>query len=135
MVNAIENKPSTGKALSTPAVRAFAKEKNVDISLVKGTGRNGRVTREDVVSFMKAGSPVQEAVSAPSSTPSPGSGYVGIPSQPPLTGVTEEDQVKKITGIKKAMTKTMTQALSIPTFTFSDDIDATDLMRLRKELK
>lgn len=33
------------------------------------------------------------------------------------------------------MTKTMTQSLSIPTFTYSDDIDATELIRLRKELK
>ena len=63
------------------------------------------------------------------------SGLGGIPSQPPLTGVTSEDQVKKIVGIKKAMTKTMTQALSIPTFTYSDDIDATATMAMRKELK
>jgi hypothetical protein len=34
-------------------------------------------------------------------------------------------RVKQITGIKKAMTKTMTESLSIPFFTFSDEIDAT----------
>ena len=33
------------------------------------------------------------------------------------------------------MTKTMTQALTVPTFTYSDDIDASATMRLRKELK
>jgi hypothetical protein len=33
---------------------------------------------------------------------------MGIPVQPPLTGVTDQDKVKKITGMKKAMTKTMT---------------------------
>lgn len=33
------------------------------------------------------------------------------------------------------MTKTMTQALTIPTFTFSDDIDASKTLALRKELK
>jgi 2-oxoisovalerate dehydrogenase E2 component (dihydrolipoyl transacylase) len=37
--------------------------------------------------------------------------------------------------MKKAMTKTMTQALTIPTFTFSDDMNATSLLQLRKDAK
>ena len=53
----------------------------------------------------------------------------------PLTGVRPEDEVKKITGMKKAMTKTMTESRSIPFFTFQDDIDASALMELRQMLK
>ena len=45
------------------------------------------------------------------------------------------DQVKKIVGIQKAMTKTMTAALSIPFFSFSDDMDCTELFALRRSLK
>lgn len=52
-----------------------------------------------------------------------------------LTGVSQEDKVKKIVGIQKAMTKSMTQALSVPTFTFSDDMNASQLIKLRSELK
>ena len=37
--------------------------------------------------------------------------------------------------MKKAMTKTMTEALTIPAFTFSDSMDATQLIMLRKEMK
>jgi 2-oxoisovalerate dehydrogenase E2 component (dihydrolipoyl transacylase) len=44
-------------------------------------------------------------------------------------------RVRKITGMKKAMTKTMTNSLTIPSFTFSDDIDATLLLQLRQTLK
>ena len=44
-------------------------------------------------------------------------------------------RIKQITGMKKAMTKTMTESLSIPFFTFSDEIDATQLIKLRKEMK
>jgi 2-oxoisovalerate dehydrogenase E2 component (dihydrolipoyl transacylase) len=44
-------------------------------------------------------------------------------------------RVKQITGMKKAMTKTMTESLTIPFFTFSDEIDASHLIKLRKEMK
>ena len=37
--------------------------------------------------------------------------------------------------MKKAMTKTMTESLTIPAFTFSDEINATALIALRKEMK
>jgi 2-oxoisovalerate dehydrogenase E2 component (dihydrolipoyl transacylase) len=53
----------------------------------------------------------------------------------PLTGIKPEDEVKKLTGMKKAMTKTMTESRTIPAFTFQDEIDATDLMKLRTLLK
>lgn len=53
----------------------------------------------------------------------------------PLTGVKDGDVVKKLTGMKKAMTKTMTESRSIPFFTFQDEIDATNLMQLRQLLK
>lgn len=53
----------------------------------------------------------------------------------PLTGTTDEDTVVKISGIKKAMVKTMTESLTIPFFTFSDEMDATSLIHLRKDFK
>jgi len=53
----------------------------------------------------------------------------------PLTGVKPEDEVRKLTGIKKAMTKTMTESRTIPFFMFSDEVDATELLKLRVALK
>lgn len=58
-----------------------------------------------------------------------------VPAGPALGQILEEDKVQKIVGMKKAMTKTMTQSLSVPTFTFSDDMDATQLLKLRGEIK
>ncbi|MEN6619792.1 MAG: dihydrolipoamide acetyltransferase family protein [Rikenellaceae bacterium] len=40
------------KALATPVARAMAKERSIDIDVVKGTGPTGRVTKEDVISFV-----------------------------------------------------------------------------------
>ena len=106
----------------------MAKKHNLDINQIPATGKGGRVTKEDVINFMDG--KTQPIASAPATAVTSMS-----VQQPPLTGITEQDTVKKITGMKKAMTKTMTQALTIPTFTYSDDMDASKLIALRKELK
>ena len=62
---------SEGKALATPAVRRIAKELRIDINVVQGTGRGGRVTASDVQAHAGGGTvapaPVQAAppVAAP----------------------------------------------------------------------
>ena len=40
---------------SSPLVRRIAKEHNVDIKLIKGTGISGRVTKQDILGFIQAG--------------------------------------------------------------------------------
>ena len=57
------------KALATPAVRAIAREKGVDLRQVKGTGRGGRVMKEDILAFLQSPSSSVAAVG----TPPPGS--------------------------------------------------------------
>jgi len=96
------------------------------------------VTKSDILAFIKGGHGTASQGVAPAQDTAPsgrsGFGYTG-PRIAPLEGVTELDTVKKITGMKKAMTKTMTEALTIPSFTFSDEMDATALTLLRKEMK
>ena len=83
----------SGKALSTPAVRFMAKKEGVDLGQVPGTGKNGRVTKGDLLAFIKGGSGTSaDAVAAPKSTTTstPGA-FTGIPKIAPLYGITEED--------------------------------------------
>ncbi len=47
------------KALSTPAVREYAKLKGLDINLIAGTGPDGRVTKQDVDSFKQHPQPAK----------------------------------------------------------------------------
>ena len=54
---------------------------------------------------------------------------------PPATGSPLADRIEPLKGIRKAMAKTMTQANSVPHFTYCDDYDLTELVQLRKQLK
>jgi len=45
---------SSANAHASPAIRKFARELGVDLGLVRGSGRKGRILREDVMSFTKA---------------------------------------------------------------------------------
>jgi pyruvate/2-oxoglutarate dehydrogenase complex dihydrolipoamide acyltransferase (E2) component len=49
--------PVTKKALSTPAVRHMAKKNKLDINQITGSGKGGRVTKEDVINFMSGTTP------------------------------------------------------------------------------
>jgi 2-oxoglutarate dehydrogenase E2 component (dihydrolipoamide succinyltransferase) len=53
-----EGEPSTDelrRQRSSPLVRRIAKEHNVDIRLIKGTGISGRVTKQDILGFIESG--------------------------------------------------------------------------------
>ena len=56
---ATESSPPTpaasgsGKVIATPAVRRIAAENNIDLSLIKGTGNNGRILKEDVLNHIE----------------------------------------------------------------------------------
>jgi 2-oxoisovalerate dehydrogenase E2 component (dihydrolipoyl transacylase) len=114
-----EVKASNHKALATPAVRSIAKKHSVDLSKVRGSGKDGRVMKEDILAFIdgkqQPEAPKASGATKAASISSSGDKVVKIA---PLTGVKSDDVVKKLTGMKKAMTKTMTESRSIPFFTF-----------------
>uniref|UniRef100_UPI00003FF224 DIHYDROLIPOYLLYSINE-RESIDUE ACETYLTRANSFERASE COMPONENT OF PYRUVATE DEHYDROGENASE n=1 Tax=Geobacillus stearothermophilus TaxID=1422 RepID=UPI00003FF224 len=43
------------RVIAMPSVRKYAREKGVDIRLVQGTGKNGRVLKEDIDAFLAGG--------------------------------------------------------------------------------
>ncbi|MFY8275061.1 dihydrolipoyllysine-residue acetyltransferase [Pseudoalteromonas sp. SSDWG2] len=127
-VVANENKPSSepvaqGKALASPAVRRRARELDIDISTVPGSGKNGRVFKEDIDKF----------IANKGATTDTGAANV---SAAPATVVSGGTRVEPIKGMKAAMAKQMVASVStIPHFTYSDEIDLTDLIALRGSLK
>jgi 2-oxoglutarate dehydrogenase E2 component (dihydrolipoamide succinyltransferase) len=75
--------PSRGeKVRSSPLVRRIAREHKVDLSLVRGTGLGGRISKKDILAFLAQGQPTE----APG--PAASSGAPGMPPPGPLPEAT-----------------------------------------------
>ncbi len=119
-----------GKAHASPSVRAFARQLGVDLARVNGSGRKGRILREDVTKVLKAAT--VPAAAAPGAV----SGGMGIPPIPvidfskfgPVENV-EMSRIKKLSG--PALHRSW---LNIPHVTHNEEADITDIDQYRKEL-
>ncbi|KAM0522283.1 hypothetical protein ACHAPE_001871 [Trichoderma viride] len=118
-----------GKAagLATPAVRHLSRELKIDILDIDGTGRDGRVLKEDIYKFVQQR---DASASAPASSQQP-FGLAPLPNGQPT--VQTETRVQ-LTTTQQMMFKTMTRSLNIPHFLYSDEVDFTDLVNLRARL-
>ncbi|MCR6653668.1 MAG: 2-oxoglutarate dehydrogenase complex dihydrolipoyllysine-residue succinyltransferase [Cellvibrionaceae bacterium] len=62
---------SSSAALVNPAAQKIASEKGIDLSKVSGTGRDGRITKEDVVNFEKSATKAPAKAESPKAAPAP----------------------------------------------------------------
>ena len=114
------------KAVASPAVRRKARELDVDLTQVPGSGKNGRIYKQDIEEFIKGEVPNSIDTSPLNSN------VANTQSKTQSSGV----RVEPIKGIKAAMAKQMVASVStIPHFTFCDEIDLTDLIALRSSMK
>lgn len=120
------------RVLATPSTRRLAREMNVDINSMKGSGLAGRVTREDVL----GGSAGAGSAGGGMDTVTPAAFKSSIP-RPAYQGPAgaEEERVPLI-GIRKKIAENMQKAKSIiPHFTLMDEANVTELVALRESLK
>ncbi|KAF2189691.1 hypothetical protein K469DRAFT_625559 [Zopfia rhizophila CBS 207.26] len=112
--------PGKHATLATPAVRHLVKELKLNIEDIQGTGRDGRVTKEDVQKYAQSS---RETATAPTQ-----------PSAPVATLTQQvEDHVRPLTPVQAGMYKQMTRSLSIPHFLYTDNVDFSALNALRKK--
>lgn len=128
---ALEKKNKTVHA--GPAVRAIAREFGVDLSLVTGTGRRGRIVKEDVQAYVKGA--LKQLAEAPKGGAVTGGS--GIPAIPEVDfSKFGEIEVEKLSKIAKVTRDNMSRCwLNIPHVTQFDKADITDLEAFRKEMK
>ncbi len=117
--------------LATPSTRRLARENNVDINHINGTGLAGRVTRDDVIAVSSGAGAV--AAGAPTTAPTAKQTPVWTPPQNFTTGGEERVPLK---GIRKKIADNLQMAKRvIPHFTLMDEANVTKLIEMRQELK
>jgi 2-oxoglutarate dehydrogenase E2 component (dihydrolipoamide succinyltransferase) len=79
---AAESSEEALRQRSSPLVRRIAKEHNVDISGIQGTGMAGRVTKDDILGFIARGRPSGGAPAADAGRPAPASPPAAAPAAP-----------------------------------------------------
>ncbi|KAK3585258.1 hypothetical protein CHS0354_006306 [Potamilus streckersoni] len=131
--------------LATPAVRKMAIEYKINLSDVKGMGKDGRVMKEDILQYLedkdkRKMAPVKPTTTFPKEPPhvtpvAKPKSVPSVPQKPTQRPVIGQDKTEPIRGVRKAMVKIMTEALRIPPFGYYDEIDVTQLVKLRSEVK
>jgi len=123
--------------LATPGVRKYAREQGVDLSLVPGTGKAGKITKEDVDNFKKGGAaaaaPAQAAAPAPAAAPAQAA---KAPAAPTAIATEGEEERVPFKGIRKAISNAMVKsAYTAPHVTIMDEVDVTELVAFRTRMK
>ena len=120
------------KAHASPSIRAFARQLGIDLAKINGSGRKGRILRDDVTAALKASAVPVAAASGGAAL----SGGMGIPPIPvvdfskfgPVENV-EMARIKKLSG--PALHRSW---LNIPHVTHQEEADITEIDQFRKEL-
>lgn len=135
-----ESSPATAKPVATgkrqripasPAVRRLVREHDLNLADIAGSGKDGRVLKADVLAHLdKPAAPAQGQELAGESQPASTGGARRQPEGE------QEVRIEPIRGIKAAMARSMVaSATTIPHFIYSEEIDVTDLLSLREQLK
>ncbi len=129
---------------SSPLVRNIAKEHGIDITRIPGSGVSGRVTKDDIMSFLETGAAlrpqdllVKGAATAPRTTsqaqsPKPQDRRPDLPFVQPAT-ISMDDRVEKMSVMRKKIADHMTFSKQTSAHVTSVyEIDMTNVAKFRK---
>jgi pyruvate dehydrogenase E2 component (dihydrolipoamide acetyltransferase) len=121
---ATKQKPEEARVKASPVARRIAAELGVDISTVKGTGPDGRITETDVRAAAKSVAAGVDRGGAKPATKTP------APIKP------GESARIQLSGMRKVIAQRLVESLGpVPHFYLTIDINAGPLMEAREELK
>lgn len=148
------SKEELRRTRSSPLVRKIAEEQGVDISVIEGTGIGGRVTKQDILSFVEnrgTGAKAEPAVAQPATPATP----PAVPAAPPRApqaprapapaqaeagpqpfGEGERVQIEPMSIMRRRIAERMVESRRISAHVSSFmEVDFTKTAKLRDELK
>lgn len=124
IVSQVKEVDTKKKILATPVARQLAKDLNVDITNIQGTGPNGRVMKEDINKAKEINQPIQKLKSAE------------ISGDSIVSSESERFERIPLTRIRKTIADQMVVSrFTIPHTTAMDEIDITALDEFRSKYK
>ncbi len=116
---------------SSPLVRKLAREHNVDLSQVSGTGIGGRITKQDIMAFIERG---PATAPAPSPAPAPAQPSPSQPSRSAPAAVPGD--VVPMTQMRKIIAQRMIESRRTSAHVHAMfEVDLTRIVNLRNKLK
>lgn len=122
-----EGQDEDKRVIAMPSVRKYARDNDVNIQEVSGTGKNGRILKEDVDSFLSGDQPAETAQAEETSQA----------VQKPVVPEGDFPETREpMSGIRKAIANAMVNSKTkAPHVTLMDDIDVTELVAHRRKFK
>ncbi|WP_426205027.1 2-oxoglutarate dehydrogenase complex dihydrolipoyllysine-residue succinyltransferase [Pseudomonas sp. TWP3-1] len=115
-------------AIAAPAARKLAEENGINLASVKGTGKDGRVTKEDVVAAVEAKKAAPAAAPAKAAAPSA--------AAPVLAAGDRVEKRVPMTRVRATVAKRLVEAQSnMAMLTTFNEVDMTEVMALRSKYK
>jgi 2-oxoglutarate dehydrogenase E2 component (dihydrolipoamide succinyltransferase) len=135
-----EPSSTNGKTFVSPVVAKIASEHGVDPSQVQGTGRGGRVTKKDILSFIESGGKAATPAAAPAQTqapsaPAPAAKEAPAPAAAPVSSQPGES-FEPMTAMRKGIAEHMRRSLDTSAHvTSAIEVDMSRVSAIRAKLK
>ena len=121
----IENISSDQRIFASPLAKKIAKEKNIDLSSVTGTGENGRIVKEDLQNIEASKIGVSSEISSPS---------IDVSEKKPVFSGDEEFTEVQNSSMRKAIAKNLSQSkFSAPHYYLSVEFNMDNAIAFREQ--
>ncbi|MFM7403002.1 MAG: 2-oxo acid dehydrogenase subunit E2 [Erythrobacter sp.] len=123
------------RIIASPLAKRIAADKGIDLALVRGTGPNGRIVKEDVESFTPGAVASAPAASAPTTAAAPVAAPAPASAPAPAIEGGAPFAEEKLSGVRKVIARRLTESKqTVPHFYLTIDIRLDPLLELRSQL-